>query len=178
MKKNLLSILTTAGLGILSCFPNFGCSNNDSKPDSELPKRIDSVEAIQGPAFLEDINGDGKVDIVSLRVAYNCRPSDWLWFFDNTGEYSYTRVPVDYVKEQREKAYNKLYLKLLELSDRDGNRVTSFQEQVQTWRDMGYKEIFIESQGKEQFPKPSVFALADQTRKYEKAKKAQGETIK
>ena len=177
VRKNLLSILASVGLGVLSCLPNFGCAEKEDTPKSEPPKRIRLGEAIRGPAYVEDIDGDGKVDLIYVVSCESYDPSDWLWFWDNLGDgSSYSLVPESYARKKREEAYDKLYSELLGLSDRDGDGVVSFQEQVQTWRDMGFNPIYryVESKGKEQFSRPLVKDLAEQIRKYKAERQENG----
>lgn len=63
------------------------------------------------------------------------------------------RLGIQHAEIERQSAAR--YERALVLADTDGDKKTTFGEQVEAWRRMGYNKHFTESEGGEQFPRPS-----------------------
>ena len=154
-----------------------GCDSKRDKAPEQPYKDLVSAEIV-------DLDGDGDSDIIIYRrversTDEGLRGGIWenkpILFFENDGDAFLSKVDYSTIAERRERLererYDEAYSRLLQLADRDHDGVLSFREQAEAWRRMGYKDLFIESRGSEQFEKPKYTGwIEGAIREYEQEK--------
>jgi len=124
---------------------------------------------------VRDLDGDGDLDVVvSNGFEYNTAfskekkrmPLEDTYFLNN-GEYflRFSKNQLD------ERIYEDTFDKVMHLANRNKNGVLEFTEQVDAWRRMGFKDLYVESRGESQFQKPKLGQLGNAIASY----KAEGE---